>query len=931
MDKVNRYRGFSNIEAEARTQLEALLCQCKVTGELIPSVLQPIVLDQLRSLAQQTILAMLEGRTQEKEKHFGYEWKNALYSLEVSPQRKEPTCQILQKMPGLVDTLATPVVFKRLTIEWLASQTVGRIKAFTPYLVQEELELENWQEQCPAAYNIAHTLASTVTTALQNRSKPKGGTTPVLQENARRLAWIANMIAARKLFLLATNVTEYFDERLDSIPVKMPLTLQGAFPPKVYIRMGLKPRPVNYTPATDDQINLYKSLLVEVNGNLLKNLQEVICPWTAEQAIHQKIGANTLAYTYFNVVKTQALQPGNTYLAEEVFQALQSNINLYKLLGFHDNISPEQLACFNNQISADDELQDFLDKVPVQAAIVMSRLDVSLVQECLNLAVAHELVRSVQLWNPAAVTADRNIVIQAKSTLPHVLQDLAGYHNALTQSDYLKVQACNFYKELVRRLHQETAYNKAKLQSYYKPLAVLLLTTTDSDTGTIPTNWKVQSSYWDASAQDTLTDYQVETDRGTAIICLAPKASPNRALKHVLQLLDFTQTPTIDQENGKIQGVRISELSYKELRSSCLKPSSIARMQFYTSFSLSETLNILRGTASEPTDENIIEALRPCFILKYKDHVQGNKFYCRVKPAEMVRVKYRTPIGEMTNPCWDASQILGNLMHEDMQARYKDTKYNLILIEGEKKAAMLAQIVQDKGLPYHVISLPGVWMGITGPRKNRQLVGEIARFNMKDAQGNQRNCLIFFDNDKAFNPAVMDALLQTAITLQGQGSRVFVPNLPFGKHVKGADDFALKHCKTADGFDYTPLLTILENASLIPENPTPVKYPSEDQKRKISYWLEEAERIHDLQEAVTQLPDGADSTELRSLVMVQAPSLLGMAERDAGSLYDSLDANGRASLARLVSSKNPALQELTAACNGIPTFDIGTAKLNNFV
>ena len=98
------------------------------------------------------------------------------------------------------------------------------------------------------------------------------------------------------------------------------------------------------------------------------------------------------------------------------------------------------------------------------------------------------------------------------------------------------------------------------------------------------------------------------------IICLAQGASPSTALDAANDLLNLGKRPCIDKEH--VQGVRISELSYNELRGSCLHPRSIARMQFYTSFSPAETLNILRGSTQEPTDENITEALRPCFILK---------------------------------------------------------------------------------------------------------------------------------------------------------------------------------------------------------------------------------------------------------------------------------------------------------------------------
>src|SRR4029077_16114935 len=124
------------------------------------------------------------------------------------------------------------------------------------------------------------------------------------------------------------------------------------------------------------------------------------------------------------------------------------------------------------------------------------------------------------------------------------------------------------------------------------------------------------------------------------------------------------------------------------------------------------------------------------------------------KPAEMVRVKYRTPTGEKKNPCWDASQVLGGLKERIKDARMRERLSNpnggLIVIEGEKKAALLAQMVLERDLPYHVLALPGVWMGLV----RGKLVEELEQFRMRDAAGNKRNCFIFFDNDKAFKAGV---------------------------------------------------------------------------------------------------------------------------------------------------------------------------------
>jgi len=925
----NRYKGFSNIEGEARRQIEAILDSCKTSFTALAPDLQQAVVGQLRPLAQKTILNAMEGRVDPEEKHFGYEWGNALQGMSTSPIRTAAARYLIGNMPEIEGALRDTDVQQRTALEWLYDQTAGRIRKFTPYLVKEDQQLENWREQCPEAHRTALSLAERLSKGLQERTRPKAGGEPSLSDVARKMATLSNMIAARKFFLLATDVGEFFEERTGSIAIKVPLELQGLFAGKMFIRFGLNPRPADYRPATGEQMRVYEALLLGMNGNMLKNLQEGLCPWTAEQALNQKISASLLAEVYFNIVKPQDLSPAESQADEGVLQKLGGDIRLYKMLGFLENISKEQRAVLQRFIDENPDLRGFLDKPSVQEALRANRVDRTLVQTCLNAAVAHEIVRSVKSWREQAVSAqDSRIVSQAKSALPRILQDLALYHNALMQSDCIAVQQGGFYKEHLQRLYLQEVSPKerSKIESYYKAVAVVLAAGDEGSTGEVPADWVTMASYTDSGTGKPFTDYSVQLANGRIIVCLAKGASPSTAADAANSLLDLGKRPCIDEE--QVQGVRISELSYNELRGSCLHPRSIARMQFYTSFSPAETLNILRGSTQEPTDENITEALRPCFILKYKDHGQSNSaaenFYCRVKPAEMVRVKYRTPTGEIQNPCWDASQIIGGLGPAEMERRFQDVSHRLIIIEGEKKAAMLAQVMQDLNLQYHVISIPGVWMGVVGPRKSRRLAAEIAHFDMRDAEGKPRSCLIFFDNDKAFNPAVMDALLQTAAVMQKEGADVFVPNLPFGKKIKGADDFALAHCRSGDGFNFQPLIDIIEGAIYIPTNPPAVKYPGEEQKRRIAKCLEEAERVQELQEALRTSPDPLREPELRKLFLIQAPHIMQIPnERAAGDLFDSQSEKGKALLMGLATKDNPALKNLHEACAGIPAFDRG--------
>jgi Domain of unknown function (DUF3854) len=924
-----RYKGFGNIEREAERQIGEMLDGCKACFTSLSGELQHAIVQQLRPLAQMTLLNALEGRVAAEEKHFGYEWDNALEAMTVQPIRAQAAQLLLSKMPEIQEALRDADVKQRIILEWLYELTAGRIRKFTPTLVQEEAQLEHWRDKCADAYQVAVVFAEKAAKNVQERSRPKGGGEPTMNEAARKLLFTANMIAARKLFLLATETVEYFEEKLDSIPVKVPLELQGLLTSKVYVRFGLKPR-VNYPQANPEQLKNYDLLLRGMNGNMLKNLQEALCPWTAEQALNQKIGGNILAEVFFGIVQPQSKQP-SSHPDDKVFQKLGGNINRCRMLGFVDEIGPEQRAILDQFARTAPGLNEFLDRPSVQEALWAHRVDKTMVQICLNAAIAFELVRSVKAWRPAAVsTQDCRVIPQARSTISHVMQDLVAYHNFLMKSDYLAARKADFYQEHLQRLHQEelSLKEREKFESYYRPIVVVLLGKDEGFTGVVPPEWSKTSNYIDPATDIFFTDYTVQTPAGKAIICLGQGASPVTAERVVADLFDLRKPAGIDDDSSQIHGVRISEISFNELQTSCLHPRSIARMQFYTSFSAAETLNILRGSTQEPSNENITEALRPCFILKYKDHGQDSgveNFYCRVKPAQMVRVKYRTPTGETLNPCWDASLIVGGLSKEAMQERLNSVAFNLILIEGEKKAAMLAQTMLDLQLPYHVISLPGVWMGVVGPRKARRLVDEIAQFQMRDEAGTSRHCLIFFDNDKAYNAAVMDALLQTASVMQKEGARVYVPNLPFGKKIKGADDFALAHCRTATGINYQPLVDIIERATYIPPNIPPVKYPGDDQKRRIAKLLDEAEQVHELQSAVKTAADPATSPAFRSLFLAQAGPMLNIAnERTAAQLFDGQNPEGKAVLMQMIMNGNPALERLKVECQGIPAFESGT-------
>jgi hypothetical protein len=268
---------------------------------------------------------------------------------------------------------------------------------------------------------------------------------------------------------------------------------------------------------------------------------------------------------------------------------------------------------------------------------------------------------------------------------------------------------------------------------------------------------------------------------------------------------------------------------------------------------------------------------------------------------------------------------VGGLKAKDgrMRERLDDPKWGLIIIEGEKKAALLAQMVLERQLPYHVMALPGVWMGLV----RGKLVEEIEQFRMKDAAGNRRNCFIFFDNDKAFKAGVTHAMIDTATALQRVGATVFIPNLPFGKKIKGADDFAVAHCRKGNDIDYQPLVDIIENATHVPEKPRKVKYPSPEEERSINRYLEEAEQIHELQNCVANSPNPASAPELRQLFLLQAAHNMQIkTEREASAHFDQLDEKGHEAIVAMVLRDNPALKQLKRACSQIPSFENGATS-----
>ncbi len=913
-----RYKGFFRLEEEARRQLSELVAGCKPEFLVLPPEARAGVIERLRPEAQRAILNTLEGRTQIEDEHFGYDWSDVLPRIQPTPLRQAAGQFLIEQLPAPIRAaLDAPEVSRRDKVEWLYHETVDRICKFTPYLVSEERELAEWKRQCPGAYDRAEQAAQKAVRVYQERNRKPGSTLPVLSDEARQLALTSYLIAARKLFQHVLDLSEYYEGDTTVVGLKVPPEAQARFGPRAYVRLGVASKPASYRDASDEELEQFQHLL---DGPMLRNLQEKVSPWTTETATAQKMDANLLARVYFQVIRPLDGKEQNSRANENTLRHLRGDLNYYRLLGFREDIAPEHAKIFEELLDANSGLREFLDQPSVQEAFKTHRLDLGIVEVSLRAAVADELVRVARIWKPDSVAPQGEAMAQAQGIIPQVITDLAVYHDTLMQSDYLSVRRENFFKERLMAEHLNCVSQKerAKIESYYRPVTVVLVARDDQSTETVPKDWKSLRSYFDPVTKREYTDYQVELAEGRAILCLRKGASPQSALDCARRLLDLSQTAHVNDSAARVKGVRISELSFNELSSSCLRPISMARMQFYTSFSPAKTLDILRGASDEPTTENIIESLRPCFVLRYSDA------YCRVKPAEMIRVKYRTPTGEKKNPCWDASQALCGLRSPasdaNMRDRLEDPKWGLIIIEGEKKAALLAQMCVERNLPYHVMSLPGVWMGLA----RGKLVEELAQFQMQDASGQRRHCYIFFDNDKAFKAGVMHALIETAAALQRAGARVFVPNLPFGKEVKGTDDFAMIHCRRGDTIDYQPLIEILENAVHVPERPRKVKYPTSEQEREINRKLNQAEQVHELQSVLRAKENPLESPELRQLFLLQAPYLFkNSTERQNASVWDSFSERGREGLLPSLLKENPALKLLRQACGGIPSFDEG--------
>lgn len=908
-----RYKAVTQLEKKARLQLSDLIAGYNADIALLPATVRAAAEGQLKVLAQKAILMTFENRMPEMEKDFGYDWEDSLESMNQVPERKAVAKLILGSMGDLEKNLARPEVRSRIIKEWLHFQTAGRFAKFTPYLTWEEEELNTWKAKCPDAYRLAQDAAARESQKIQDKSRPYVGGEPSLSNDTRQLSYLAHMIAARKLYLAATNTPEFFEEQHSFVDVTAPAGTLPTGETKIACRMGFNPKPIDYHKALPEEQAIFEKILSS-RTQILTNLQEKIVPWTSKKGMSQKLSPNLMSKVYFNVVRPGLLAK-NPDVAVETALGGQN----YKLLQFLTTLAPEQLKVYSDFYNSNPAFQEFTDNSEVTQELLYDKLDRSVVEMSLSETVIGTLIDEFEAYKGQSSRAYKTQQEKAFGFVPAVIDDLQKYHTFLLRTDHVATRSANFFKSFLEKRYEQnlSPAQRSKRESFYKPVAVVLAAK-PGEAGPIPADWKKIDTYIDAVTGMPFTDYSFETKDGTAIICLAQGASPKLAAVSAQDLLDLGKPARINDKETRVKGVRLSELFFNELKSSCLRPCSIARSQFYTSFTVGESVGYSKGAMKEPTLEMLVEALKPCGVFRYTDT------YSRLKPAEMVRVKYRTPTGEASNPCWDASQAISGLTAALVKERLADPKWTLVLIEGEKKAAMLAQMAQELKLPYHVIAIPGVWMAMVGAKDNKVLNPFFAEFVMQQGQ-EHRKALIFFDNDKAFNVNVTHALVQTADCLQKRGSDVFVPNLPFGKKIKGADDFAQVYCRTPEGINYGPLVEILENAVYVPIKVHPIKPQTPDQQRKVKQYMHQAEVIHDLQETLKKSPEPEKTPDFKRLLLLQGRYLLNTSnEQRINSYFEQLSAEAKAPLVAKVLTENPALDCLKNEMRAhIPNFDTG--------
>ncbi|MCH8242372.1 MAG: DUF3854 domain-containing protein, partial [Planctomycetes bacterium] len=213
----------------------------------------------------------------------------------------------------------------------------------------------------------------------------------------------------------------------------------------------------------------------------------------------------------------------------------------------------------------------------------------------------------------------------------------------------------------------------------------------------------------------------------------------------------------------------------EDLRNSGLSDATIDAMGVYSETNHSKILAILNR-------RTIPKRVGTALVFQFRDeHGELNgykrlKFDAPRKDRNGKPIKYESPVGER-NRVYIPKGTLSVLT---------DTKTELIITEGEKKAAKADQ----DGFP--CIGLVGVFGWKDG--KSERLLPHLETIEWKD-----RRVYIVFDSDLNEKPEIRDAESRLAAQLKYRGARVLVGRLPDGPDgaKQGIDDFLISYSKTA--------------------------------------------------------------------------------------------------------------------------------------
>lgn len=369
-------------------------------------------------------------------------------------------------------------------------------------------------------------------------------------------------------------------------------------------------------------------------------------------------------------------------------------------------------------------------------------------------------------------------------------------------------------------------------------------------------------------------EFRLEVATGVGYITVREGQDLNSGIQMALSLLrDDRATVSVQ---GNVRGVVNSLKNHEDLMSGAPLAFALSRGGAYTERSVRRLLDILMGGAANPSKLYRAMVDRPGLIFPYHPYANA---YCRVKPGYIppeIKMKYATPLGTQQNELFLAGKVLNNWSAEFHARVQQDVSYPLWITEGEKKSWCLSLLPMLLGVKMDVVGIPGVWMW--GKKKGDawDLAPELASYRWV-AGPLHRMVGIFFDQDSWRNPKVADALLRLVQVLREQGALVFVAVIPPGHKQKGVDDFFIKHCLQPEGFDFEPLVSLMQRSIFVSRD-YKVNYPPPEQNYKLKFLAERAEQF----EAVKEQCNGK-FFDLSPVLVDQIVSQIGMAIDAQGS------------------------------------------------